>query len=204
MVKNKNSNEFSNWFRLPGSWLSLLAIIISLITFYILNIRSGTLEVQLPEDVGIKLNVDSTVDVLVPAVFYNTGSPRSQRIVTSIKSTLTDNLNQKISLYWTDTQDFIGAAEFESKYPDKISPGVKDYIIYKSRSVPFIVPGGDSEFKILHLVPEESKIAIKEFSSFELTLNVKTSDENFTMTESYSSNIILSPDEYAWFKKSED
>lgn len=199
----RNSSEFRNWFRQPGSWLSIFAIIISLITFYILNISKGTLEVQLPEDVGIKLNIDSTVDVLVPVVFYNTGSPKSQRVVTSINSTLTDNINQKISLFWTDTQEFIGAAEFESKYPDKVSPGVKDYIIYKSRSVPFIVPGGDSDFKILHLVPEKLKITIKEFSSFELTLVVKTNDENFTVKASYSGNINLSPVEYVWFNKSE-
>lgn len=196
-----------DWLQQPSSWLSLIATVVSLTTVYLVNLSAGSLEVQLPEEVGVKANPNSTrdVDVLVPVVFYNTGAPRRQRIVTAISGELSPPNTLSLPLRWIDTQNFMGKIEYESRYPDKKIPNVQDYVVYQSRSVPFVVAGGDSEYKMLHLVPPTwfFRGIIRELTAFKLVLVVKTSDETFKVQGAYARQEGLSLGEYVWFTKAE-
>ena len=126
-------------------------------------------------------------------------------IVTAITATVIDNSNQKFNFRWKDTWDFIGKLEFESLYPDrKSNNNIDDYIIYTSRGVPFVISGGDSDYRMLRLVPLERSNISSDLSTFQLVLVVKTKDENFEIMGVYSGKTDLILDgPYHWFQKLE-
>lgn len=192
------------WFTQMSSWLSLFATIVSLTTFYLVNLRNGSIEVQLPEEIGVKLNPDSSIDLLVPTVFYNTGAPNNQRIITAVTATVTLDDNQTLNFSWKDTWDFIGKIEFESRFPDNTAKTIippDDYVIYNSRSVPFVVHGRDSDYKMLRIVPLEVTAVSSDLSAFQLILVAKTKDERFETEGSYSVEKDLVVGTYIWFHK---
>jgi hypothetical protein len=152
--------------------------------------------------VGVQVVPDSRVDLVVPVIFYNTGAPRRHRIVTVIEATLNDGSQNALPLRWVDTQQFIGKTEYESRYPDRAQPGVCDYVDYQSRRVPFIIAGGDSEYKMLRLVSGQGS-TIQELTTFDLVIMVETRDESFEVRGVYTREAGLKPGEYTWFRRVE-
>ncbi len=198
------SETSPNWFKQTSSWLSLLATVISITTFYLTNLRNGVLEIQLPEEVGVRLNTDLSIDLLIPTVFYNTGATNNQRIITGITGTVVLSDSQTFNFRWQDTWDFMGRLDFETRYPEEIAKTpVGDYIIYNGRSVPFVIPGRHSDYKMLRLVPLEAITLGNDMPIFQLTLVVKTTNKNFETAGSYSSKKQLVSEQYMWFHKSE-
>jgi hypothetical protein len=43
-MPSDKTNAFVNWLQQPSSWLSLIATIVSLTTFYLVNLSAGSLE----------------------------------------------------------------------------------------------------------------------------------------------------------------
>ena len=192
------------FYKTPSFWFSLFAAVISAIGFYQGNLRAGTLKVQLPEEVGVMLNYDTSVDFLVPTVVYNTGNPGDQRIVTTITADIIADNNQIFKYRWRDTWDFIGKIEFESRFPNNIARlPAEDYIIYNSRSAPYVVSGGDSDYRVVRLRPLDSDGVIPDLSRFTLVYTIITSNGKFQHQGVYAYQSGLRPGQYVWFQKSD-
>ena len=206
-MDDHESSRLRDW--LPGlnTWLALLAIIVSLISLYWAELRLGSLEVHLPEEVGIMLNDDGTVDLLVSVLFHNSGAPARNRIVRVITASLTDQNNQTLSFRWRDTWRFIGRVEFESLYPNfrarQTTP--EDYILYEDRNIPFVVAGQASESRLLHLTPDPAARSSldSETGTFDMILVVETLDGTITTAGRYAAQSGLFAGQYSWFQKAE-
>lgn len=201
--------SLKDWLKSLSSWLSFSAIIISLYTFIVVDLNPGRLIVVLPQEIGVMLNYDGGIDLLVPTVIYNTGAQRKQRVVLDITADLTDETNQVFKYRWRDSWDFIGKIEFEKEYPqNRARLPADEYIIYDSRRVPFIILGGEFNTQNIRLKPEDPIGAGEELGNFKLNYAVITEgkifkDKIFKITESYAYKGELIPGQYVWFQKSD-
>ncbi len=204
-MASQNADSSKSWIRQVSTWISLSATIFSLLALYLVHFNKGELEVEMPMSVGILFTGDSPGYLLIPAVFYNTGAQRTKQLVKDITATLSpiedDGLtNQSLYFEWKDTQKFMGKLEFEDRYPDNIED-VADYIVFVSRSVPFNINGGESDYKLLNLELKSADPKINNLSAFQLKLIVQTSGRiKDTEKVSYYSKGGLVPG-YNWFDR---
>ncbi|ABQ25937.1 hypothetical protein [Geotalea uraniireducens] len=155
MATESNMQSLFQWLKNPSSILSLIATILSITTFIFVYVDKGKIEILLPHNLGIGITSNTkNFDILVSAAYSNTGAPRTrhhiQHITASIKSLgKTTPLDGEYK--WTYEQRFVGADEYLSKHKERKDEGLRDYLDYVSRAVPFTLKGGESTAKTIEL-----------------------------------------------------
>jgi hypothetical protein len=174
------------WLRKPESWLSVAALVISGLTFYFLYAKPGDLQIFIADEVGLRLQGDSTLFLVLPVTMVNTGAAKKARVVQGISSIMTkqpagaDNISY--AARWRVEYTFLGKDQYLQKYPTKASeavdPRIADFLDYNGRAVPFTIPGGSSTSKVLGLQQEGGRFAgtLREFT---IRLRVRAGPETF-------------------------
>lgn len=176
-AKNRKENVVLSWVKNPASWIAVASLLVTLISFYILNLRDGDIKVQLLEQIAIRVYPQDGKDsftLIVPAVFRHTGAASRRELVTSIDATLRVEpedgaANQQIICHWKYLYRFVGKYSFEKQYPDK-AQNAEDYVEYESRNLPFNLSGGDVTLKVLGLEPDPSATIVP--ANIELCIKV--------------------------------
>lgn len=179
---NRKENTVLSWIKNPASWIAVASLLVSLITFYIINLRSGDIQVKLTDEISIRIYQKDGKDsfsLLIPAVFRHTGAPSGRQLITNIGATLRmqsddGTANQQISCQWKSLYRFVGKYSFEKQYPERAQEYAEDYIEYESRKLPFNLSGGDVVLKVLGLEPDpDASVAIVP-ANIELCIEVAT------------------------------
>ncbi len=136
-----------NWFKKPETWFSIFSLVVSLITFYYLQFYSGDISIYLSHDVSILYSPNSSMEFVIPAVLYNSGSPDTWKPVDVINVRAQGISDNETMFNWTDTQRFISGIDCQKEL--NIS-GVADCFVYESRKVPFVVQGKQTVTKLYH------------------------------------------------------
>lgn len=171
------------WLKDQAWWIGPLAAITSIYTFYLTQLNPGQLELFLPDEIGVAINADRTLTVMLPMTIANTGAGRARRVVSSVTATLTDHGNSdpgrnEHPVHWTHDAIFLGKDQYFAKYPDKKATedtSFEDYFDYDRRAVPFLIPGGASVSKVLGLRPRSSN-TVSALNNVTLRVQVDTAD----------------------------
>lgn len=120
-TNDSKDNPVLSWIKNPASWISILSLIVTGITFYIVNFRQGNIDVKLPDQIGVKIYQTDQKDaimLIVPALFHYTGAPSKQQVITKIWATVVidsdeGTASQIIKCYWRFLYRFVGKYTFE-------------------------------------------------------------------------------------------
>ena len=181
MATASTDKPLHDWLRNPNSWISLTAAAISGITFFLVYVDRGEIEVLLPHNIGIGISAEpGNLGILVPATFSNTGAPRSRRHIrhiTGFIKSLDNAVPAEGTIEWTYEHRFVGRDEFFKLYPSLKDEGFRDYIVYVGRAIPFSLKGGDSVSKLLELErPIGSSISGPSRMQLDLVLHTESGD----------------------------
>lgn len=172
-------SNFSTWFKQPSSWLSIIATLISLITFFLIYEYKGKLIVTLPDRIGICAS--GNIAIIVPLAITNTGAPRTVRHIIRITANITDiaPLNDKptkVSVRWRMECKFVPRPGFSH---------LNDSIGYINRVVPFAVPGGTSAEKVFNFIQYDGDFEKDFVDNFTIQVKIETDNGTFYSRKSY-------------------
>jgi hypothetical protein len=205
-MPNRAVGAFRRWSRDPTSWLSVIATLVSIITFVLVYAWPGELKVVLPVQVGLKTE-GGQLKLLLPVTFTNTGAPSIRRHIVTLRAELHDREQphiQPVVLRWESEWRFVGVLEFNKKYLDQADPGVEDYIEYVSRAVPFAIAGGQSTSKVMFLKQRPGAVGDSGFRSFELNVIAKTEGKQFTQAARFNCKTKAQSARFDWCQKEEE
>jgi len=197
---SKRLQGLREWLQQPNSWLSLSAVVLSIITFYLVQANPGTLEIVLPANVGLRLSADG-LELLVPMTLTNTGAPRNHRHIISMVAFLQQKEKQVVPLRWESEWTFLGYLEFNRKYPGHKEGEHEDYIDYVSRAVPFVLVGGQSLTKLTKFTNRAGAVNKNLFNHFELRVVVKTEHTEFAQTAAFRCAAEISQQRFYWCER---
>jgi hypothetical protein len=173
MERKKSRSSVIGWFKQPSSLISIISIIISLITFFLVNEYKGKLIIVLPD--RIQVSDFKNLSFEVPLVITNTGAPKTAAHVIRITCNLEDIIplqkkSTNIKLLW----------RMESKYvPRPGSDHLHDSLGYVNRVVPFAIHGGNSVEKIYNFRPIGNGFENEFIDKFSLKVYVETDQGAF-------------------------
>ena len=159
-TSDHKDNAVLSWMKNPASWLSVLSLIVTGITFYLVNLRRGNIEVKLPDQIGIaiyQMDQKDALKLIVPTLFHYTGSPNRRMVITKIWAAVVMGSDQgtaskTIPYDWRYLYRFVDKYTFEKQFPE-LARGAEDYIQYEGRNWLFGLSGGDVVLKVLGLEP---------------------------------------------------
>jgi len=188
MATSTNWQSVLEWLKNPSSLISLSAAVLSLITFFLVYVDKGEIEVLLPQNLGIGISADTgNMDILVSATYSNTGAPRTRRHILHITG-IVQSLDKAAPIdgeyKWTYEQRFIGKDEYLKKYPDKKDEGHRDYLDYVSRAIPFTLKGGESTAKTIELERPQKTTSLLP-SKLRINLVVHTDSGTYKSSSTY-------------------
>jgi len=194
-MKNSQTNGdesggFLRWIRQPPSWLSVIALTLSLLTAYQVSLKPGQLQIIMPDKVGVALSKYGYAQLLLPVTFTNTGATQNIKHVTHISATMRridphlipDN---EVAFHWRfelKTKSRSGCAcceATEERKSEKSMSLLNDAVEVESRTFPFAVDGGKSIGKLLDM-PQEKWAFQAHLNSFELVVYARTSSGVFS------------------------
>lgn len=172
-------SNFISWFKQPSSWLSIIATLISLITFFIVYEYKGKLIVTLPDRIGVCATGD--LSIIVPLSITNTGAPRTVRHIIRITAIMEDiaplkDNPTKVSVRWRMETKFVPRPGYSH---------LDDSIGYVNRVVPFAVHGGTSLEKVFNLIQIGRGFEKKFIDSFTIKVKIETDNGTFYSRKSY-------------------
>ncbi len=203
-MDTKPEGSVLNWIKRPDSWLSVSAAGISLITFYLVYLSGGRVQIETAE---VGLRVSPNVSLLMPVVFYQTGPPQKQSVVKTVTARLLHAgpgpKSEGIDLEWDHSNQFISKEDYEIRYPKAEKEQAKDYVVYEARAYPFILFGRNSATKILALEPP----APAQYEMFgvppmiDVSVVVETTAGNIVATSKYRLKVPSAADRrtYNWY-----
>ena len=184
-------SAITGWLREPASWLSLIAALVSLSTFFLVYADRGHLTVLLPDRVAIA-DQSHGLALVIPLVFTNTGASRTHRHVIESSAVLVfvasgEAQQRTMPLRWEFEAQFVSTNEFHRRYPQL--PYAKDdelvdQIDYVNRAFPFHLGGGTSLVKIYQFEPSDSQ-RLAEIGPFEIRVRVRTESETVDVSGNY-------------------
>jgi hypothetical protein len=146
--------RLADWIKSPSTWISLAALLISVITFYLVYLDAGTMVIYPAEQVAIQIRPDSSFILTVPTVLYNTASSGKWKTIKDITVTARirdrDGTPHTTRLGWVSTSRFMSKLDFEKNYPTEAQADVVEYFVYESKKVPFSISGKQTTFKLLN------------------------------------------------------
>jgi hypothetical protein len=185
---------FIQWVKQPNSWLSVIAAIISLSTFYIVELRKGDVQVIMPDKVGVRLSQSGDYAILlIPLTFTNTGAPRSVNHVTHVTATLRNMDPHEISdneveFLWRYEATTVDKFEYFQKHPERRKEWhdvgtMSDIVVYAARTFPFALNGGTSASKLFDFVQRDGGKFQQSLRSFELIVHAMTPSETVSTSK---------------------
>jgi len=196
----KKASQLLGWLKQPESWISIVAAIISIVTFFWVYAYQGKLEVTIPSQIGVAKSGYDKLQILVPFVFTNTGATRTHRHITNITANIIPLSNNGAELPsaligWTYEVQFISTWAYHTKYPDQqVNMKQMDKVDYVSRAFPFHLEGGDSVSKVYIFEQKDGTFDSAGVGNFMLVITIWTNKEHFTMKSKYLGNIEISAD----------
>lgn len=184
-----------NWFRSPSNWISLIAFLISTVTFFLVYANPGKIRVIPSEAVGIGL-YKGYFSLAAPLTLTNTGAPRTVQHITKITAVVNAETSTGVKtaeMYWLFERSFVGRREYLAKYPElkKESDDDRDsidYFKFENRMAPFALFGGTSESKVFQFGQETgSKSPFANLDHFKVTFKVKTESSTYRARDIYYS-----------------
>lgn len=175
---NNSSRQVVKWFSQPSSWLSIIAAILSVITFFLVYAYKGDVRVILPDKIGIGLE-KGDLSIILPLVLTNTGAPRTVihiiQITASIEgiAPLQEPPNE-VDVRWRAEVKFVNEEEY-----------MQDHIEPINRAVPFALFGGTSTQRVFELVQIGRGFSKSNIDGFTITVNVITDAGNYNSTASH-------------------
>ena len=148
-MKSTTAQTVSSWLYQPSSWISLVAALISVTTFFLVYAYRGEVRVIIPDRIGVALT-SGDLSVLMPLTLTNTGAPRTARHIVRISATLegiaplqgspaTINVRWRMELKYAKSND--------TNY-------MHDKLVYVNRAIPFALFGGTSTQRVFELVQD--------------------------------------------------
>jgi hypothetical protein len=186
------------WLKDQSWWLGTAAAIASALTFYFNIVNRGSLQVFLPDDVGVEISDQGRPIVHLPIAIANTGAARTRHVVRRVEATLADAGNgdprtREHALRWTQDSVFLGRDAYFQKYPGRDPRGkpdagqaavYDDYFDYGQRAVPFVVNGAASVSKILKLEPRGTG-TLSSVGRATLRVEVTSDRDTYTASAAY-------------------
>jgi hypothetical protein len=209
-------HSLRTWLTEPASWLSLSAIVISALTFFLTYAYKGELTLILPDRIGVVGKPG--LAVAMPLVFTNSGAARTHRHVVETTADLTfkplsESQPRTLPLLWEYELEFISTLEFRHRYPEAVVEGKKtsddqktpegqktpeDQIVYTNRAFPFHLAGGTSVVKVYRFTPRDNSVSVREIGPLDVTVKVRTVNENLSFTAKYRCPAEALNDAYWW------
>ena len=181
------SKSNGSWLRSPSNWISLAAVIISAITFFLVYANPGKILVIPSDTVGIAL-YKGYFSLAAPLTFTNTGAPRTVQHIIKVTAKVdakTSTGEKTAEMYWLFERAFVGRREYLAKYPELKTesdhdPDDMDYFNFENRTAPFALFGGTSESKVLQFGQETgSESPFEALEAFEVTFHVTTDSSSY-------------------------
>jgi hypothetical protein len=196
-LPTKVKSAVLKWIKEPSSWLALTASIISIATFFLVYADHGTVDLILPDRVGMKYDaLSDTAEMLLPLTFTNTGAPRTQRHVLRVTALVSPAQspaagNTDPAFAWEYEKVFIGKLEWEKRYPDWFDKYPEDrnnadFVDYLGRALAFSLHGGESKSKLFNMLQSNGKLSGRSLSDFALTVEALLEDSNKKVAGKYS------------------
>lgn len=191
--------------RPPSPWLplsfSLVSLLLSAVTFYLVHANKGELELLLPDKVGIALK-NGRLDLVVPITFTNTGAPRQGRqvLATSAEVQTTSSPPFVATTEWTYEVGFVHRLRFFKDFPEERARdhGEVDFIVYSNRAFPFQLNGATSLSKTYNFVQTSGQAPMRPLGEFQLTLRVRTERGDAIRSAKYRLLEAKLDNSYAW------
>lgn len=166
----KDKQTLGAWFRQPSSWLSLVATVISVTTFFLVYAYRGEVRVIVPDEIGVAL-VDGDLSVLLPLTLTNTGAPRTITHIVRVMATVKEFTSEKKSAATVEVR-----WRRELKYTKRENtPYLDDELEYLNRAVPFALDGGKSTQKVYELIQVGTGFK-RSIGNVSLTVHITTAE----------------------------
>jgi hypothetical protein len=143
---------------------------------------------------------------VLPHLCVQTGAARTHRHVVETTADLTfkplsESQPRTLPLLWEHELEFISTLEFRHRYPEAVVEGKKtsyDQIVYTNRAFPFHLAGGTSVVKIYRFTPRDNSVSVREIGPLDVTVKVRTVNENLSFTAKYRCPAEALNDAYWW------
>jgi hypothetical protein len=162
MAKDSSkTSSRTHWTGFVSMTISLFAFMVSGMTFYLLYLDRGTIEVSLNNTMAVYFEDGAPWTFTVYAILYNTGSPHKTIAIEDVKLKLDLNRENEILATWSETMELLPETEYVRLYGRKRLPeahyGYPDYFVTTtSKPLPFTLPGRESVSKWFRLRSVES------------------------------------------------
>lgn len=173
----RDKHTLGTWFRQPSSWLSLVATVISVTTFFLVYAHKGEVRVVVPDELGVAL-LDGDLSVLLPLTLTNTGAPRTTTHIARIMATVKETAPTGTS-----------AATVEVRWRRELmytkienTPYLEDELKYLNRAVPFALNGEQSTQKVYELIQVDTGFK-PSIGNISLTVRVTTAESGLFVSE---------------------
>ena len=177
-MESTSGASLRKWFRQPSSWLSLVAVVVSFLSYYMVYEFPGKLIIHLPDRVGVHLEGER-VFLVYPITFINTGSSRMHRQILRLTSVLT-SAGETVpfaTIRWAYEKKYVAAGP---------NATTLDNLVYENRASPFDLPGGTSVTRIYDFHQHVGNYRKSHLSQFDLLLVVKTDKDSITCRGRYT------------------
>lgn len=197
----RTRGKFGKWIREPASWLSVIAMVVSVVTLYLVHLNPGSVVVVLGREVGASLDGPT---LYVPMTFTNTSASRITRHVASVTAVVTPGragAERSFQFQWRREAGFVGAEQYAQIDADYDPGDSRDVYVYAGRAFPFALNGGASESKVLELdLVSQSDGEQAEFAPdrFDLQVNVETLGGEVVVRHTYRCTSPLSGSKIIW------
>jgi len=181
-INGAGHRSFIQWIKQPNSWLSVIAAIISLSTFYLVYTRKGEVKIIMPDKVGVSLSNGNAL-LLVPLTFTNTGAPRTVNYVIHVAATMRnidphEISDRSVDLHWRLELTTVDKWRWLEKNPEqKVDREYwaekYDVVQYVGRALPFALYGGTSATKLFDFIQDRGSFQ-QSLRSFEIVARAET------------------------------
>ena len=158
--------------------LSVIAVLLSSVSIYLVQFNKGSLKILLPDKMAIGLNSSGKIAIVLPLTFTSTGAPRQGIEVLKVWIDVfsTSEPGQALTAYWMYESAYMHRLEFLKNYPEEKDrdTGQEDFLVYSKRAFPFHLEGGKSTSKAYYLLQSNGNLPDKNLGILILTIHVKT------------------------------
>lgn len=204
--------------RLAGSIIAaaagtgILGSIVAFMTYFALYGNRGSLQVYLPESIGMRnadLSSGRYPEVLIDILITNTGAPRVWRYIRSVRGEVLQPIGDMSKLthplQWRTFEEYISCKAYLKQYPEETCKQL-DVLVYQSAARSYAIAGQQSESRLIRMsgLPSQPLLPYPDLP-FRLRVVIETDRGLKTLEEDYESCDVRPTGDnftYCWRRKS--
>lgn len=190
---DKNTNKLGLSQRIiPSSLFSLIisiiAVLLSGISIYLVQFNQGNLKVLFPDKLGIGYK-NENFNFVLPVTFTNSGASRQGKDILNVWVDLSStSVPGTIRADWKFEVGFMHKIDYFKNHPNekfRDNNDTEDFLVYNTRAYPFYIEGGRSIFKSYYLEQSDGELPTKGLENLVLTLHIQTGRGEIKKTVMY-------------------